>query len=654
VEALAVAVVFGLAVASSGRGIAALIDRADPPQALASCVALACLIVLGVTVAALGGFAPWPIAGAWLALVLGGWWRRSAAGRFAGPLTVRARLLFLVSIGAAVPMLVFPVPLDTDAQGFGLLALAMRDGGTIDTLAPWRPDIAYLYSPGALLLFATASALGGASMPAAMMGVSHAAFVLLVWLAWELGCELAHQSSDPAHGEAATGVDRARWAWATSVSAALSVGTWTALLDSHYTAIVGLLPLLAWVTALLRFLRSGRRGDALAATAAMAAVLMTHADSAVILALGLLAFALAGRLGRPRPPARRWLVAMVVVPLGAALLVAPWLWSVWPLIRSGIRSPFAVEPSHWRQLVIFHGLAWPLLAAAGACIWIRRRRMWAIVMAAWVLTVIESSTLGWTDRTFPALADYLLRFHYPYSIAWHGPIVPYLTLGAGALVWVLTRMDVRALPAPSARSLAAAALLAGVGVAFADAVLPLERHGVALYGAFASANDLRAMRWIRDHAPRGARILNYPGEYERQRDWEAHWAPIVAERDCVYFRMQPFYAERVAQPDVDRPPRGLAGALAEQTTMLAFWRDPADPANRQRLYDAGIDFVLVPESIGDPTSLARAWRAQPPARLAGESSTADRAAYLNLVYDAGGARVFAVSPPVHSPPDSTR
>jgi hypothetical protein len=47
----------------------------------------------------------------------------------------------MVAIIFAAPALTLPVPLDTDAQGFGYLALALRDGGSLTTLAPYHPEI---------------------------------------------------------------------------------------------------------------------------------------------------------------------------------------------------------------------------------------------------------------------------------------------------------------------------------------------------------------------------------------------------------------------------------------------------------------------------------------------------------------------------------
>jgi hypothetical protein len=552
-------------------------------------------------------------------------------------------LLSMVAIAACAPALVLPVPMDTDAQGFGMLALAIRDGGTLDTLAPWRPEIAYLYSPGALLIFATLSALTGASMPPVMLGASHAGMVLIVWLAWELGHEVAQHAGAGSSREvrAAGEADRERWAWATGVSAALSIGAWTALLDSHYTAVLGLMFLVAFVISQLRYLRAGRLVDLGAATVLAAAVPMTHADTAIILGMAVLSLGVGALIGQAHIERRRWLLGSFGVPAGALVLITPWLAAEWPLIRAGIESPFEVNLTHWRQMVWLHGLLWPILATLGAGIWLRRRWWVMMAMVIWLALVVETSMLGLLERAAPAAAGLLYRYNFPFSLAWHGPIVPYLLLGAGALAWLVRRTDARSLPWPGVRAVAFAGLTASIAVGLADSLLPLSRSVVTFHGALSSAADVRAMHWIRDRTPRGARILNYPGDYEGLRDWESHWAPVVTERDCVYFRMQPFFAPLPSASPVGGR-RDLAAARAEQQALLAFWRDPADPSHARRLAAAGVDYVLVPEGVGDPASLERAWRWQPPARLSGVSSTPDAAPYLRLAFKAGGAAVYEV------------
>jgi hypothetical protein len=294
-------------------------------------------------------------------------------------------------------------------------------------------------------------------------------------------------------------------------------------------------------------------------------------------------------------------------------------------------------------------MIWPALAAVGAVVWIGRRRAWALAMAVWLIAIVESSTVGFVERLVPALTGALLRFNYPYSVAWHGPVIPCMALGSGAIVWLVERGGLRRLPAPGWRIITTLAIVAGIGVTQSQHLLALSRSVLGLHGGFASMNDVRVMRWLQRHTPRAARVLNYPGDYEGRRDWEGHWAPVIAERDAVYFRMQPFFLESPGRGNHGEDGRrGLAGALAEQQSLLSFWRDPADPGQALRLAAAGIDYVLVPEFIGDPASLARAWRWQPPARLQGTRSNPDRAPYLELAYESGGAQVWAVVGSAHA------
>ena len=69
-----------------------------------------------------------------------------------------------------------------------------------------------------------------------------------------------------------------------------------------------------------------------------------------------------------------------------------------------------------------------------------------------------------------------------------------------------------------------------------------------------------------------ARVLNYPGPHE------ADWVPVIAERDSIYFRPQPFF-------------RGTEDVEAEQERLLAFWEDPSDPANAALLDSADAAFA---------------------------------------------------------------
>jgi hypothetical protein len=136
------------------------------------------------------------------------------------------------------------------------------------------------------------------------------------------------------------------------------------------------------------------------------------------------------------------------------------------------------------------------------------------------------------------------------------------------------------------------------------------------------------MRWLRDNTPEDARVLNHPGPHE------GDWAPVIAERDTVYFRPQPFF-------------RDTAPSDAEQAALRAFWRDPADPSSAKALDAAGVRYVLVPQVFGDPDSfeaMAR-WRGPLPEAAGYLQTPLGDAPYLRLIYERDGAQVYEVIPP---------
>jgi hypothetical protein len=557
-------------------------------------------------------------------------------------------LLLATALALALPLLLLPTPFDTDAQGFGYLSLMIREAGSISSLAPWHPEISYLYAPGALILFASLSdVFPGMPLSSIMMAAAHSAAFLFVWLASAFGRNLAGLSDQsmprPVDGSAA-GSDI--WSMLAAAAAALSVGMWTALLDSHYTAIFGLLFTLAAVHCLLRYFRSGRLGDLAFTVLFFAATAITHADSAIVLGLGWLATVLLAPLGVDHPPRRRLLAATIVVPLATLLLLLPWLHSIRPLLTSELASPFVASAEHWRQMTLYHGMVWPGLALLGLGLLLRRPPAWSLVMAGWLVAIALVSLLDWKPLSPAGPVAGLFRFAYPFSLAWHGPTIPYLALGTAALAWLTRRSSASEL----GRWLTTGSVIAigflVAGLLLHPHLLAWSKRGPAIYGSLSSANDVQAMLWLRDHSPADARVLNYPGDLPGSRDWEAHWAPVITERDSVYFRWQPFFWVAGRSP-------GDKGEIGrEQDRLLRFWLDPADETNAVLLRESGIEYVLVPEAIGNPTSLAEAWRWKPAAELPSTRSSPAQAGYLGLVFEAGGAQVYRVAPS-DSPPASS-
>ena len=627
----ALALALGVGVAASGWVRVRRVPAAPP--ALTCVLVLAAIVVLTVDISAAAGFRLAVPVAATAAVAIVGWIRRSPATDGTRAATwASAATLPVTALVLALPVILLPVPLDTDAQGFGHLALAIRQGGTLDSLTPWHPEIRYLYAPGALVVFATLSALLPAlSLAEVMLGAAHLTALLFVWLAWELGEEL---------GRSAAGVPSPAWAPAMALAAGTSIGLWTALLDAHYTAVLGLVFALATVTALWRFLRTRAHAHAGQASLALAGVLVTHADTAVILTLGLGALLVLGRWAADYPLNAWRLAGIAAIGVLGLALVTPWVLRIWPLLTSDVRSPFPVSATHWRQLVLTQGVLWPLLAIVGAAYALPARPLWALTMVGWLIGVLELSTLGWLERLLPGVAAAMVsRFNFPFSLAWHGPIIPCMALGASLLVRAAARVGARPLSVWLRRGLVAVSMAAGLAALLAGPLLTESRRIVGFHGAFASASDVAAMRWLRAHADPAARILNYPGDPIGRRDWEGHWAPVIAERDAVYFRWQPFF---VVDGTSGLDPRGAV--RVEQRELLEFWRDPADPAHAERLRKAHITHVLVPEVVGDPDSWRRAWRWRAPALLPDARSRVSEAPYLRRAFHAGGTAVYELCP----------
>lgn len=624
--------VFGAVVIGAGAMLAPAWNTAQPRIGLAAALALGLIM---------GGAIFWAMLFGWNTLVIDyllfalvtavlvggtlsfGQRRAEARGQtledadqgWPGP---RDLLFFgLAALVFIAPALVLPVPLGTDAQGFGYLGLMTRLGGGFRTLAPWHPEIEYLYAPGFSLLIAYLSQQLGQGLHQIQHGAAAVLGVLLVWLAYDFGAELQDKRLGRAMAAAMLG----------------SAGLLSAYLDSHFTTLLGLVFALASLTYALRFLRHRAWPDAVAAGLMLGATVLSHPDTTIILGLGYVPWLLTMGLGRPRPTLRVWLALAAGVPLVALLAISPWLWNIRDLLGSDIVSPFSRSPDYWQVMVLYHGLWIVPVAVIGAVVGLRRRDQGALLAVGWLALVLEFSTLGLLERLVPGLAAPVLRYDYPFSIAWHGPIIPYSILGGIGLLWLWERW-VEPRFGRLLRQRAPVLLGAGIGLilfglAFSRPLLPLTRGWLNIFGAFASEADVRAMDWLRRNTPPDARVLNYAGTL-KDNSHEGDWVPVIAERDTVYYRWQPFF-------------RNNQASLDEQERLRAFWRDPADPAHAALLAAAGIDYVIVPQIMTNPASIETMFRWRPPLeewRLM-RSSPAE-APYLRLVFDDGGAQVYAV------------
>ncbi|MEZ4667116.1 MAG: hypothetical protein R3E39_04220 [Anaerolineae bacterium] len=527
-------------------------------------------------------------------------------------------LFFLfVALVFVIPALVLPVPLDTDAQGFGYLGLMARLGGGFKTLAPFHPEISYLYAPGFTTLIAYLSQQLNQGLHTVQISIGAVLGLLNVWLAYDLGSEIQDK----------------RLGRAMAVAMLAGIGLFTAYMDSHYTTLLGLVFALAFIINMLRFLRHPNAPDAVAGGLMLGALVLSHPDTTIILALGYVPWLVTMWFGKPRPTLRMWLVLAIGVPLIALIAIAPWLLNMRDVLSSGIESPFIRSSENWKVMLLYHGVWIVPVAVVGAVVGFRRANQPTILALGWLVMIIEFSTLGLLERFFPALIEPLLRYDYPFSIAWHGPIIPYAILGGMGLLWLWDKWGTPRLSGlVLQRGYAGLALLslgAVLVLVFSPQLLAWSKGRVGFFGTFASAADVEAMEWLKHNSPTNSRVLNFPGA-QKDNSHESDWVPVIAERDTIYYRWQPFF-------------RGNEASLEEQDSLRAFWLDPANPANLSLLRAANVSYVIVPQIINNPASIETMFRWRPPLpdQITMKSSLKD-ATFLNLVYEQDGAEVYQV------------
>ncbi|MFN8417627.1 MAG: hypothetical protein U0528_00025 [Anaerolineae bacterium] len=626
--------VFASVCFGAGAMLAPALPSRGPRIGLAASFTLAIVVTGGIFYASAFGWDTLVIDYLWFAMLVGiflagtmsaGMFRAEEQGgtkEYTGWPGPRELLLIgVIGLIYIAPALVLPVPLDTDAQGFGYLALMLKLGGSLTTLAPYHPEVSYLYSPGFPALVAYLGTQLNAGLQTIQIAVGAVMAVLFAWTAYDFGNELTVFADEKSESR--------RLGIFMAVAALLSSGLLTAYLDSHFTAMLGLVFGLAFLTYALRFAKEGRRADFFCAAVCCAGLPLAQPDFTIIMMLGYGSLLLALLVMRKawNFSVVRWLLMAIGIPTLAVIGLLPWLSKIAPLLSGDIRSPFEIDPRHLVQFTLYHLPILPF-AAMGIVDGIRKRRLFDMAMLLWLILLLDFSSIGIIKAILPGLP--LFKYDYPFSIAWHGPIIPYLYFGARGLVWLVERWGgvrvIETLRRYSFPIMAGTALIVALGINFVDPLVVVSKNTpLQIYGAFSSHADLQAMHWLTQNSRPDDIILNHPGDHE------GDWAPVVMQRNTVFFRPQPFFqhTEQVEQMWDD---------------LRAFWRDPGDPANEELLRRYNVRYVLVPQIVTRPDSLqGDVFRWRPPvANAEPYLHPVVAVPYLRLVQDFDGAQVWEV------------
>lgn len=512
-------------------------------------------------------------------------------------------VLACIALLLALPTVLLPVPFGEGAQTYGLMALAMRDGEMLNTLAPFLPDVAYLHAPGFNALTAYLSQQLNAGLHIVQFAAGAVAALLNVWLAYDFGAELRNK----------------RLGRAMALVMLASLGVYGLLINGYYPALMALAFTQGFFIYALRYLRHQYPADLIGAGLLMGATLISDISVFVVLLIGFVPWLATMWLAHERVSVRAWGLLAVGAPVIALAGTAPWLADAGDLFRVDFESPFARSVDHLYVMVQNNGVwVWPL-AFFGIWLGWQQRDLIAILAAGWLLMVLDFAVTGGVAAIFPPLN----RFVDFGAIGWHGAIIPLTLVGGTAALW-LWEMHIQPRIGHSLNYRQIYALsAAGMFALLSIAALNQPLRGLLMLGvppAYATGADVAALSWISEHTDADALILNHP------QTAEGGWTPVIAERRAVFYPMIPF---ALNQPDDD--------------SLRAFWENPADAANAALLHSAGVDYVFVPQIALDSAG-GDFWRDVAAGRAGLRYTGRDiaRAAYLQPVY---GESVYRVIPP---------
>ncbi len=457
----------------------------------------------------------------------------------------------LVASAVLIPLLSLPATLGAQGQVNGLHSLAVREGASFRTLAPFAADKVVLMAPGLHALTAYLSQALEQPIPLVQMSLTAAVVFLLVWLAYDFGAELRDK----------------RLGRALASAMLLCAGIWRGILDGHSSELIALLFLLAFLHYSLRLLRAFSPADLIAGALMLGAVIyasLTLSIAALLASVALLALVWARRGSRVTAKSRWGLT--LGLPLIALIGIAPWLVNNLPAMLPITPSPHRADISLIAEMTAGQGWLILPLALGGIVSGLRAAgsvRLVSRVMLLWLLLVLEASLLGLSGHLLAPLGDLT---NAP-NLARHGVVLPYVWFGGLALLSIWDNWLAAAVRRRLRRSaypliaLSAVALLL-LGAAF-NPFLALMRPLLQLPPASLSHDDVAAMHWLRDHAPADALLLAADGE---------GWLPVFAERRARDFK-----------------------------ALRYFEWDPVQPTDVEQ---ADVDFVFVPAGAHPPPSLA--------------------------------------------------
>lgn len=430
----------------------------------------------------------------------------------------------VVAIVILIPLFHIPAPLGTHGQILGYHTLTTRFGESFTTLAPFFPQEIVMVSPGFHAFSAYVSQQLDQSIPMIHMSVTAIVLYLCVWMAYDIGAELQNK----------------RLGRAMAVAFLLCGGVFVSYLDGHFTELMALLFMMAFVMYAMRFIREFNIADMVAGGLMMGAVVYTNLSLSIILILGFVPLCvLAWMTNQPERNTGDLLKSRVGLTLGFPLVmligIAPWLLRNFSLMFPINPSPFVADFSLLSVIILGQGILIVPLAIWGMVVGLRQKddtRMLAIVMIVWLVLVLEASLLGVITGAIPLIGDLV----NPANIARHGVVLPFTFLGGLAILHLWENL----IPKNSQTTLRnraypfiaiVAVVFVAIGFGF-NAIVDIARPIIGLPDETITADEISAMTWLRENTPTSATVYSSD---------ENAWLSVYSEREATTFFAQRYF-----------------------------------------------------------------------------------------------------------------
>jgi len=459
-------------------------------------------------------------------------------------------LFWILIIGFWLSSLLgFYLPGSTDAAGWGMLTVTLFKGHSVIEQLPYYPGLYSPYPPGFFVLSACLRDLTGSEIPRVMAILATGMGLMVLMSGWELGHRL---------GKPWTGL-------LVSVLLVLDSGLWSTFLDSGYTAIGGLLGLLAFFIYWDKSRESGKWSDIILSAGGLAVACLMSPDLLQAIILGIAGFIVAG-IPLLKSHKKDWLISLLKICGLSVLMVLPWLiqaipYLLHPEVGQAIgqyqQSLMDWRPGwhQWGVVLFYHSPLVVCLAVSGIIIAFWKRRPIDIFMGVWLILIMDLIGPHLLPSMFEKVGVSISRNIYYFMYGWRATIIPLVWLSAvGIGFFIETILEKKRVPLLGYIS---SIILIFISLWIITSAPVGENFRPPFYGTstlsipkaikihlvkiikgkirpLATHDEYQSMHWIRNNTPEDSLIVN-------ENTLGSHWTLPMTERKTVYFREQPFW-----------------------------------------------------------------------------------------------------------------